>query len=192
MCWSDVRAGRNDSMAVDIVFETHGTTEDNEAGIATGWLRGRLSAAGRENASSLGGRRRDDQIAAVFTSDLRRAVETAEIAFAGSSVPILQDWRLRECDYGLLNGARVAEVHGMRLDHLDNPYPGGESWTQATDRVAGFCADLRPRWDGQRVLVIGHLATRWGLERALEGRSLAELLSEEFSWQEGWTFQLEG
>jgi broad specificity phosphatase PhoE len=177
-------------MAMDIVFETHGTTEDNEAGIATGWLPGRLSATGRENAEALGSRRRDDGLAAVFTSDLRRAVETAEIAFEGSPVPILCDWRLRECDYGDLNGARVAEVHGLRRLHLEDPYPGGESWTEATDRVERFLADLRPRWDGQRVLVIGHLATRWGLERALQGRPLADLIAEEFIWQEGWEFQL--
>ena len=48
----------------------------------------------------LGERRRDDGIAAVFSSDLRRAVETAEVAFSGSDVPVLLDWRLRECDYG--------------------------------------------------------------------------------------------
>ena len=68
-------------MSVEIVFETHSTTEDNEAGRATGWLGGRLSAAGRRQAAELGERRRDDGITAVFSSDLARARETVELAF---------------------------------------------------------------------------------------------------------------
>ena len=65
-------------MAVELVYETHSTSVDNECGIATGWLPGELSASGREQARLLGERRRDDGIAAVYASDLRRAIETAE------------------------------------------------------------------------------------------------------------------
>ena len=85
-------------MSTQIVFETHSTSEDNEAGRATGWLPGRLSSSGHRHARQLGERRRNDGIDAVFTSDLRRAVETAELAFAETSIPVLHDWRLRECD----------------------------------------------------------------------------------------------
>ena len=92
------------SVTTEIVFETHSTSEDNERGIATGWLPGRLSRLGREQARQLGERRRDDGIVVVFTSDLSRAVETAEIAFSDSDIPVLHDWRLRECDYGQYNG----------------------------------------------------------------------------------------
>jgi 2,3-bisphosphoglycerate-dependent phosphoglycerate mutase len=59
-------------MAIDIVYETHSISEDNEQGIATGWLPGRLSDAGRNNAAALGRRRSDDGLAAVFVSDLER------------------------------------------------------------------------------------------------------------------------
>jgi 2,3-bisphosphoglycerate-dependent phosphoglycerate mutase len=173
---------------VQVVYETHSLTEDNEAGRATGWLSGRLSAAGRELAGELGLRRRDDGIAAVFSSDLARSVETAEIAFGGTGIPVLLDWRLRECDYGSMNGMPTAEVHGDRVRYLDQPYPGGESWRQATDRVRRFLADLPLRWSGQRVLVIGHVATRWGLEVALVGTRLEELVNREFGWQEGWEY----
>ena len=41
-------------MAVQIVFETHSISEDNERGVASGWLPGRLSAKGREAARELG------------------------------------------------------------------------------------------------------------------------------------------
>ncbi len=56
-------------MAVEVVYETHSTSVDNERGIATGWLDGELSEWGREQASELGRRRRDDGIATVYASD---------------------------------------------------------------------------------------------------------------------------
>jgi broad specificity phosphatase PhoE len=114
-------------VTVQIVYETHSISVDNERGVATGWLEGELSERGRELARELAKRRRDDSIDAVFTSDLRRAVETAEVAFADSGIPIHRDWRLRECNYGELNGtpsARLAEEVPRRID---DPYPGGES-----------------------------------------------------------------
>jgi 2,3-bisphosphoglycerate-dependent phosphoglycerate mutase len=177
-------------MGVEIVFESHARTEDNENGIATGWLPGRLSDAGRASAAARGVRRRHDDLAAVFVSDLARAVETVAIAFSGVDVPVFKDWRLRECDYGLLNGAPSADVHGDRSAHLEVPYPQGESWRQATDRAGRSLADLPMSWDERRVLIIGHVATRWALERTVRGRSLDDLASEEFVWQQSWEYRL--
>jgi broad specificity phosphatase PhoE len=176
-------------VSVEVVFETHATSEDNEAGIATGWLPGRLSAAGREQARELGERRRSDGLSVVLTSDLGRAVETAAIAFAGSPLAVIQDARLRECDYGELNGTS-GSVHD-RAAHLDLPYPGGESWRQAVERVAGCLADLRAERDGERVLVIGHSATRLALEVAARGGRLEELVGAPFTWHAGWEYVLD-
>jgi hypothetical protein len=73
-------------MASQIVFETHCTTEDNEKGVATGWLPGRLSATGREQAAALGRRRRHDGLAGVLTSDLGRAREGDVVNGTGTSL----------------------------------------------------------------------------------------------------------
>jgi 2,3-bisphosphoglycerate-dependent phosphoglycerate mutase len=176
---------------VEIVYETHSISEDNERGFATGWLPGRLSARGRELAARLGERRRDDGIDAVFTSDLRRAVETATIAFAGTSIQMLHDWRLRECDYGERNGMPVAEHLGSRRRHIDEPYPGGESWRQAVARVGRALDDLPTRWEGCRVVIVGHTATRWALDHILGGVPLEDLVDADFEWQEGWEYRLD-
>ena len=177
-------------MTVRITFETHSTTTDNENGIATGWLPGELSSTGREQARLLGKRRRMDAVDAVFTSDLARAVETAALAFQPTTIPILHDWRLRECDYGELNGAPRSQVIEPLLEYLSVPYPGGESWTEAIARVGGFLRDLPARWAGCHVVVIGHVATRWGLDHFINDRPLEELAAQEFSWQEGWEYAL--
>jgi 2,3-bisphosphoglycerate-dependent phosphoglycerate mutase len=175
---------------IEIVYETHSISEDNERRIATGWNPGMLSSRGRELARDLGERRKSDGLAVVFASDLQRAAETARIAFEGTGIPIFLDWRLRECDYGDLNGTEAAALHRDRPKYLDVPHPGGESWRQAIERVGWFLEDLPLRWDGQRVLVIGHMAVYWGLEHWLNGVPLEELLAGPFAWQEGWEYRL--
>jgi 2,3-bisphosphoglycerate-dependent phosphoglycerate mutase len=174
-------------MHVELVFETHSTSVDNERGLASGWLDAPLSARGRDQALALGTRHRDDGLAAVFTSDLVRAVETAAIAFAGSPVPVHRDWRLRECNYGELNGARVPELE-PRKRFVDVPFPSGESYRDVARRVASFLGELEP-YDGMRVLVIGHSATRWSLEHLIDGMALEALVEAPFAWREGWIFR---
>ncbi|MFI5527296.1 histidine phosphatase family protein [Kitasatospora sp. NPDC051853] len=176
-------------MAVEIVYETHSTTTDNEAGIATGWLPGTLSGLGRRQAAELGERRRGGGFAAVLTSDLQRAVETAAIAFP-DLLPT-RDARLRECDYGALNGTPMAGIAARRLRHLDEPFPGGgQSYRQVTLATAELLAELAVRHDGRRVLLIAHHANRVALDHLLTGAPLAELLTAERTWQPGWHYTL--
>jgi broad specificity phosphatase PhoE len=173
---------------MELVYETHSMTTDNEAGIATGWLPGTLSADGWEQARLLGRRRANDGLAAVFASDLKRAVDTAQIAFGASTVPIFLDWRLRECDYGELNGAPAERIE--RRSHIDTPFPGGESYRDVVTRTESFLRDLRARWDGKRVCVIAHSANRWALDHLVDGTPLEELVDAPFEWREGWEYRL--
>ncbi|TYB48802.1 histidine phosphatase family protein [Actinomadura chibensis] len=177
-------------MAVEITFETHSLTEDNENGIATGWLPGRLSAEGRRLAAELGVRRRNTGLAAVFVSDLQRAVETAQIAFPDATPAIYQESRLRECDYGELNGAPVGVVAAERARRIDTPYPGGQSYRQVIQATGDFLRDLSAAWDGQRVLVISHSANKWAFDCLLTGASIETLVDAPFNWQEGWHYTL--
>jgi len=172
---------------VDLVFETHSLTEDYERGLATGWLPGRLSERGRELAAELGERRRDDGLDAVLVSDLRRAVETAAIAFAGSDIPVLHDWRLRETDFGELNGRPVDEIRAV--GDVDQRFPGGESRAEAIARVDGALDDIAARWADRRVLVIAHMSTYCALEHRVRGLALDDI-GRSFTWQEGWTYEV--
>jgi 2,3-bisphosphoglycerate-dependent phosphoglycerate mutase len=176
--------------AVEIVFETHSLTVDNERGIATGCRGGVLSDRGRTLAAELGARRRDDAIDVVLCSDLARAVETARIAFGRSDVAVVLDWRLREVDYGELNGSPVAVIERERRRRVDTAFPGGESYRDAVARVGDLLGDVRTGERGTRVLVIGHTATRWGLDHLLHGKPLEELVEEPFDWREGWEYRV--
>jgi broad specificity phosphatase PhoE len=177
---------------MEIIYETHATTTDNEAGVATGWLPGCLSGAGRLQALQLGERRRNDGIAAVFVSDLTRAVETAEIAFAASGIPVCHDARLRECNYGDLNGMPVARLRAVRPQYLDQPFPGGQSYRQVIAQMRTFLQDVLAAWDSHTIAVIAHSANKWALDCLLQGAALEELVTGDFGWQPGWHYTVPG
>ena len=77
-----------------------------------------------------------------------------------------------------------------RAEHVEVPYPGGESWRRAVERVAGFLDMLRRDHDGRRVLVIAHSASRLALEVVANGRDLEEVMAERFAWRPGWEYVL--
>jgi broad specificity phosphatase PhoE len=116
-------------MAVKIIFEYHSTSVDNEAGIASGWRDAPLSPKGREQAKDLGQRREGEHIDAVFPSDLRRAVETAEIA--GNGVPLHPDRRLREYDYGTMTGAPVDQIRAGAIRARRHALPGRRAYAMS-------------------------------------------------------------
>jgi alpha-ribazole phosphatase/probable phosphoglycerate mutase len=147
-----------------------------------------LSAAGRRQAAELGDRRRNDGIAAAVVSDLARAQETAQIAFAGSDLEIITDARLRECNYGRLNGAPVATLHGQRARHVWDPWPDGESYLDVVERTRRLLDDLVARWSESRVLLIGHSANKWALDHLLLGADLEELAGAGMDWRPGWEY----
>jgi alpha-ribazole phosphatase/probable phosphoglycerate mutase len=147
-----------------IVFETHSWSTDNDAGIATGWKHGQLSERGKALAKELGNRRRNDSLDAIFSSDLGRAVETAVIAFSNVRVPMYFDSRLRECNYGDWNGSPVDTLIGKRRGFISSPYPNGQSYGDVLAAIAVFLREAIRDWNGRRLLLIGHSATRWALD----------------------------
>ncbi|MEV0282736.1 histidine phosphatase family protein [Kribbella sp. NPDC050820] len=168
-------------MKLRLVYETHSTTLDNEQGIATGWLPGELSAAGRREAAELGARRKDVDV--VFSSDLRRAVQTVEAS--GLTAPHFQDWRLRECNYGVLNGAPRGSLE-PRANRVQTPFPGGQSYWEVMELTRSFLEDLKRWYDGQVVLIVAHSANRWSLDHLLGSRaSLEDLVATPFEWRPG-------
>jgi broad specificity phosphatase PhoE len=153
-------------------------------------LDGELSPAGRDLARGIGHRWPAAGLAGVFTSDLGRAVHTAELAFGASGVEIRTDARLRECNYGSMNGAPIALDRAIRLQHVDDPFPGGESYRQVVDRVGSFLVEIGALLDGHRIVAIGHSATRWALDHLVHGAPLEELVAAPFDWREGWIYQV--
>ena len=170
------------------MFETHATSLDNEAGLASGHFDVDLSSEGEQQARALGLRYQAEPPSLALTSDLRRAWRTAALAF-GDRVPIARDARLRECDYGALTRAPRGQVAAARSAAIDTPFPGGESYAEVAARVRACLEDLRRGWPGGWVLVIGHHATHCALEHLLRDVPLASATAP-FQWQPGWAYVL--
>jgi len=172
-----------------IIFEAHGTTFDNEAHLSSGHNDVALSPLGEQQSKEMGERYKDDSFDAIFCSDLQRAYKSAEIAF-GSKFKIIQDARLRECDYGDLTQHPSEEVDGEKLNRIETPFPNGESYQQTTARMKSFLEDLVKDYADKKVMIIGHRATQYGLDHLINKVPLEQLVSTKFKWQPGWEYEI--
>lgn len=167
-----------------ILYSPHMTSVDNEAGKASGHADVPLSAAGRQQAQKLGQHYAARTFDAIFSSDLQRATTTCDIAFAWSSVPVIMDARLRECDYGTMTQFPRSQVEEEFMNRIIEPFPDGESVLMVAQRVGDFLRDVLREYDGKTVVVIGHRATRYGLEYWCGDTSLEEIVSSSWKWRD--------
>ena len=174
---------------VTVIFESHATTFDNEQKIASGHSDVELSELGIQQAKELGQRYQHEHFDVIFCSDLKRSYRTAEIAF-GNTFPIVRDSRLRECNYGSYEHRPNLEIEKSRAKYITMPFPNGESYEQRIQLMKSFVQELIKKYPGKRVLVVGHRATQYGLERWVNGKSLPEITSSRWQWQPGWTYKL--
>jgi 2,3-bisphosphoglycerate-dependent phosphoglycerate mutase len=129
----------------------HGQSTWNAHGLAQGHCdQARLTGLGERQAWSVTGQLCDRPVAALYSSDLHRALATAAPLAAVAGLPVYQDKRLRERCLGFLEGGPTAaitpEFSGIRAQQVVDPDArpeGGESLRDFYRRVAGFVADLR-------------------------------------------------
>lgn len=174
---------------VTIIFEAHSTTYDSEQHLSSGHNDADLSPLGLIQAKDLGMRYKDDNFGAIFCSDLQRSYKTAEIAF-GHKFPIIKDRRLRECDYGDLTKHLSGEVESEKINHISSPFPNGESYHDTSRRMKAFLEDLL-RLNNNKVMIIGHRATKYGLDHWINKLSLERCITNDWQWQPGWTYRLD-
>jgi broad specificity phosphatase PhoE len=118
-------------------------------------------------ARELAARLRDEPIVAVYSSDLRRASETAEIVAAILELPLRFDARLREIDVG--------SWQGRTRDDLDGAAWDGETWDEHRLRVVGALQSIARSHVDDCVLVVAHGGTLRRAQEAALGEALAVL-----------------
>lgn len=176
---------------VTIIFESHGTTFDNEAELSSGIFDVELSPLGERQAQELGERHKGDSFDVVFCSDLQRSYKTAEVAFTGRGFNIIKDARLRECDYGDWTRWPKVEVEADKGNRISTPYPNGQSYEQTTALMKSFLADLLRNYDNKKIMIVGHRATQYGLEHLIKKIPLEQAVTAPWHWQPGWEYHLD-
>ena len=80
-----------------LILTRHRETEENKEGILQGWLPGHLSLEGKRQAKLVAQRLQDVKVDFIYTSDLKRCLDTAsEIAKRHKNAKLIKDKRLRE------------------------------------------------------------------------------------------------
>jgi len=173
-----------------ITYFVHGTTKDNENGIATGWLPGELSELGKKQARELRRFISNKNFDVVFCSDLKRAVESAKITF-GDKYQIILDKRLRECNYGDYTGR---PFNFDLKKYIETSFPNGESLKDVEKRIENFLKFLKKNYDGKHIAIVAHQAPQLALEVLLKGKTWEEAIDEDWrkkkAWQPGWEYFL--
>lgn len=178
-------------MAVKITYFVHGTTTDNENNISSGWSDVGLSKLGVQQSKELTAKTSDKQFDVVFTSDLKRAVDSANITW-GDKYTIIQDKRLRECNYGDYNGKPSKVVEPLQEKSINSPMPNGESYEMVKKRIESFLKDLQQNYEGKHIAIVAHKAPQLALDVLLKGMSWKEAFANDWrktkSWQPGWDY----
>lgn len=147
-----------------------------------------LSEGGRRQAEALGKALVEQPPDVVWVSPYLRARQTASIAVdtAGLSIPTVVDERLREREFGALDGLTRKGIEAQwpqeaeRRKAVGKFYhrpPGGESWTDALLRVRSVLGDVRRDCDGRRVLVVAHQVVVLLCRYVLEGMTEEDVLA---------------
>lgn len=173
-----------------LTFFAHSTTTDNEKHKATGWLQGELSTKGVQQATELPNLIKDNSFVVVYSSDLKRAIDSAKLGF-GKTHNLRQDWRLREANYGDFDG-QDKEFKQEMSNFIHNPYPNGESYTDVEQRIREFLQDAQNEFGEQHIAVIGHEATQLAIEVVALNKTWEQVIVENWrpqgKWQPGWQY----
>ena len=138
----------------ELILVRHGETDWNRDRRYQGHADPPLNDAGRVQAEQLAESLETLELDAIYTSDLRRAAETAEIIGAGRGIPIVHDPGLREIDVGSWSG--------LTREEIEERFPGaaehdGESRDQHPSTACERQSSASPpQHAGERVLIVSH------------------------------------
>lgn len=176
-------------MAVKITYFVHGTTTDNLEHKSTGWLPGELSQKGIDQSIVLKDQVDINQFDVVFCSDLKRAIDSAKYTFDGVK-EIIQDERLRECNYGDFNGqdSNLAKYE----THITERFPNGECMLDVENRIKDFCDYLLKNYNNKHVAIVAHKAPQLAFQVLTQNKTWEEAIDQDWrktkSWQPGWEY----
>jgi len=147
----------------------HGETVDNVRQIMQGQTQGELNDEGRRQARELGAQLASEHFDAILSSDLRRAVQTAEILAQPHGLGLVTTPLLRERDWGDFTGRFIPELKGEKWP------PNVESKGQLMERAGRFLDFVRTNYDGLTVLAVGHGIINKAVQAVFHGKHLHEI-----------------
>lgn len=152
-------------MALQVYLIRHGRTEWNDLGLLQGWQDSPLTEQGILGAKQTGAALADVPFAACYSSQLKRAQDTANYILGSRPIPHFHHQGLNEINFGLWEGKAVTEMEKhpeyLQLRHEPKNYQAlasqGETVEQLYQRVnAAFWEIVARHQDGKQILLVAH------------------------------------
>lgn len=166
---------------MQIVLVRHGATDWNLQGRCQGSTDRELSEAGVRQAEQISTLLSEERLQAIYSSDLRRARQTAELISRPHGLPVLIETQLRELDHGALEGLTFNEIkslHGeflirWRSEPAEICVPGGERLADVAERAwQGLNEIVQRHEDADRLLIVSHNFPILGIVCRISGTHL--------------------
>lgn len=183
---TEIVGGRKDIFSKKFTDNTyfilrHGESFKNKKKIVSCWpekFKCALTDKGRKQVQK--SVKRLKKIDLIFSSDLLRTRQTAEIVSKATGARIVFDKRLREVNLGIYNGKPLAEAReAWGDDHLarfEKKVPGGENYTEVKIRTHSFLKSIESKYKNKNILIVGHEASLSLLEGILNGLTNKEIV----------------
>ncbi|HLC32692.1 MAG TPA: histidine phosphatase family protein [Candidatus Nanoarchaeia archaeon] len=165
-----------------LLLTRHGETEENKKGILQGWRQGTLTEKGKSQAKRLAQKLKDIHIDVIYTSDLKRCLDTARIiAQYRPNTIVIATKDLRERGLGVFEGRKVGREDWDALpgDFYNNRPKGGETYCEVWKRIKRFYARLLKMYGSETVLVVSHGGTLLLLQGVIQSLTIEQALAKE-------------
>lgn len=162
-------------MTTTVLLARHGESDWNRSKQWQGFADRPLTDLGREQAAELARRLEETELDAVYSSDLQRARDTAEIVARTKGLAVHTTPDLREVDVGSWSGLTRAEAEARYPEQYGRWLQGGEGWEdgetyeQLGERVFRAISRIARDHQGERVLVVAHGGTIRAIHAAALG-----------------------
>ncbi len=168
-------------MALRLILVRHGETDWNRIlRIQGGRSDSSLNQKGIQQAEELAFRLGDEDVKAIYSSPLKRALNTARAIAARHMLDVVIEPSLREIEAGELEGVTTAELGMCFSDYLtrdgaDKKIPGGESLADLQTRCMGFIEHIRKQHKNGSVVLVSHYFAMLSLICAVLGLPLENI-----------------
>ncbi len=148
-----------------LLLVRHGNTEYNNTRRFAGCGSDiEMTATGHRQIECLRDRLANEKIEVVYSSNLKRALTTAEVLCANYKLEITPCPELREMDYGEIEGLTFDEISHRYPEvaelianfNLSLKFPGGEGFEEFVERTSQFLNRLKKHTPSQTILVVSH------------------------------------
>lgn len=155
---------RKDSTLIKLFIARHGETTWNAEGKIQGRSDPELSPKGHEQSLALLRQLKMESLSAIYTSTLKRSIQTAEPIAKYSGLPIQPRHELDEIAFGMMEGEKIAYIEGelkvewekFRDNRFTYRIPGAENYTDVSNRISPFLESILQNHKDQGILIVGH------------------------------------